>query len=340
MTKEVKEQETYRSNAKKHTDDHTQNKNSIALDTFEDEGIDDEASAAADTIASSFEDMQNWSVVQETTQKPDSIQFYLHEIGFVSLLTPSVERKLTRAVKAGDEKARKELVEANLRLVVKIAGRYRNRGLAFSDLIAEGNFGLIHATEKFDPERGFRFCTYATYWIRQNIERAIMNLGRTIRLPIHIHRELRKYKRIANELEKRLKRKATLHEIAHEINKSVNNVCKVLDFEKSIASIEAPTAHSHKTLADNIADETIQDPVELLTQLHIDHHLESWLNQLEELQQAVIFRRFGLKDYSKHTLEEVAEELGLTRERVRQIQLRAIKALRIILQEQGLLEDQ
>lgn len=267
----------------------------------------------------------------------DATQLYLNEIGFSPLLTAEEEVYFSRLSLKGDESARKRMIESNLRLVVKIARRYINRGLTLLDLIEEGNLGLIRAVEKFDPERGFRFSTYATWWIRQTIERAIMNQTRTIRLPIHVVKELNLYLRAARELTQKLDHEPTAEEIARMVDKPVADVKRMLGLNERVASMDTPIGvGSDKSLMDTVADEGASDPADVLQDDDICSSLEKWIDQLSDKQQEVLSRRFGLRGYPISTLEEVGQEIGLTRERVRQIQVEALRRLREILENDGL----
>ncbi len=267
----------------------------------------------------------------------DATQIYLSEIGFSPLLTAEEEVYFSRLSLKGDEPSRKRMIESNLRLVVKIARRYNNRGLPLLDLIEEGNLGLIRAVEKFDPERGFRFSTYATWWIRQTIERAIMNQTRTIRLPIHVVKELNIYLRASRELIQKLDHEPTAEDIAQHLDKPVADVNKMLRLNERIASVDTPFAgDSDKALLDVIADEKSAGPERDLQSEDMSNNIVHWLNELNTKQREVLARRFGLLGYEAATLEDVGSEIGLTRERVRQIQVEALKRLRDILSQQNL----
>jgi RNA polymerase nonessential primary-like sigma factor len=281
------------------------------------------------------------SAVAERFEKTlDATQLYLNEIGFSPLLTPEEEVLFSRMAQRGEEAGRQRMIESNLRLVVKIGRRYINRGLTLLDLIEEGNLGLIRAVEKFDPERGFRFSTYATWWIRQTIERAIMNQTRTIRLPIHVVKELNVYLRAARELTQRLDHEPTPEDIAQMVDKPVDEVKRLLGLNERVTSVDTPVGpDSDKSVLDTIADEHVSDPAELLQDTNMNDSIGSWLGELTEKQREVIARRFGLRGYEPSTLEEVGREIGLTRERVRQIQVEALKRLKEILERQGLSSD-
>ncbi|MFT5781904.1 MAG: RNA polymerase nonessential primary-like sigma factor [Pseudomonas sp.] len=271
------------------------------------------------------------------TRALDATQLYLNEIGFSPLLTPQEEVHFARLAQKGDPAGRKRMIESNLRLVVKIARRYINRGLSLLDLIEEGNLGLIRAVEKFDPERGFRFSTYATWWIRQTIERAIMNQTRTIRLPIHVVKELNVYLRAARELTQKLDHEPSAEEIANLLEKPVSDVKRMLGLNERVASVDVSLGpDSDKTLLDTLTDERPTDPCELLQDDDLSQSIDQWLSDLTEKQREVVIRRFGLRGHESCTLEEVGREIGLTRERVRQIQVEALKRLREIMEKNGL----
>ncbi len=270
----------------------------------------------------------------------DATQIYLSEIGFSPLLSAEEEVHYAKLALKGDGAARKKMIESNLRLVVKISRRYLNRGLPLLDLIEEGNLGLMKSVEKFDPERGFRFSTYATWWIRQTIERAIMNQTRTIRLPIHVVKELNVYLRAARQLTQKLDHEPSAEEIAEMVDKPIEDVEKLLGLNDKVASVDTPIGYDEsKSLLDTIADENSVNPAELLTDENLRNHIESLLDKLTENQQQVIARRFGLRGFEKATLEDVGKEIDLTRERVRQIQVEALKTLRGLLERVGLTQE-
>ncbi|WP_372883059.1 RNA polymerase sigma factor RpoS [Psychromonas sp.] len=267
----------------------------------------------------------------------DATQLYLGEIGFSPLLTAQEEIYYARRSLRGDEVSRKRMIESNLRLVVKISRRYNNRGLSLLDLVEEGNLGLIRAVEKFDPEKGFRFSTYATWWIRQTIERAIMNQTRTIRLPIHIVKKLNVYLRTARELAHTLTHEPTAEDIAKVLDVSAKEVSKILKLNERISSVDIPIGNnSDKELLDIIPDRKEASPENELQDEDMKVRIVEWLEDLNPKQREVLARRFGLLGYEAATLENVGKEIGLTRERVRQIQVEALKALREVLSEQGL----
>jgi len=270
----------------------------------------------------------------------DVTQLYLNEIGAKPLLTPAQEIELARRVVQGDFSARQKMIEHNLRLVVNIAKHYLNRGIPLLDLVEEGNLGLIHALEKFDPERGFRFSTYATWWIRQTIERAIMNQTRTIRLPIHVVKELNVYLRAARELTQKLDHEPSAEEIANLLEKPVDEVKRMLGLNERVTSVDVSLGpDSDKTLLDTLTDDRPSDPCDLLQDDDLSQSIDQWLSELTDKQREVVVRRFGLRGHESCTLEEVGQEIGLTRERVRQIQVEALKRLREILEKNGLSSD-
>jgi len=280
------------------------------------------------------------SIENDAWETRDPTHIYLRELGFKPLLSATEELRVAREVKKGKKAARIKMIESNLRLVVKIARHYCHRGLAFLDLIEEGNLGLMTAVEKFDPERGFRFSTYATWWIRQTIERAIMNQSRTVRLPIHVIKELNIYLRAGKKLSLELDHKATPEEIADRIDKPVTEIREILSLAPDTISIDTPIMQdSQKTLVDVISDEHNIDPMHLVQQEDLEIHITKWLHLLSDREREVIIRRFGLQGHDRGTLEEVGVAVGLTRERVRQLQLAGLKKLRHIVEAEGLSKE-
>ena len=271
---------------------------------------------------------------------PDVTQLYLNEIGREGLLTPDQERSLSTRAREGDFAARQKMIEHNLRLVVNIAKHYLNRGLSLLDLIEEGNLGLMHALEKFEPERGFRFSTYATWWIRQNIERAIMNQSRTIRLPVHVIKELNIYLRAQRHLETHGMPEAGPEDIASLTGRPVEDVRRLLALNDRVASLDAPLEIDPTlSIGESIADERSVKPEDMLQMAEIEHYVREWMAELSEKQRWVIECRFGLNNHDASTLEQLAEQLGVTRERVRQIQVEALQALRRILRRRGMSKE-
>lgn len=302
-----------------------------SLDFDSIENTEEEKSSAASTKSSETKSEQ------VSAKHLDATQIYLNEIGFSPLLSAQEEVKFAREAIAGSVASRERMIVSNLRLVVKIARRYNNRGLALLDLIEEGNLGLIRAVEKFDPERGFRFSTYATWWIRQTIERALMNQTRTIRLPIHVVKELNLYLRTARKLSQELDHEPTPEEIAEVTGEPVASVRKMLKLNERISSVDTPIGgEGDKALLDMIADEHETGPENQLQSNNMNNNIVEWLGVLNEKQKEVLSRRFGLLGHEPATLEEVGSEIGLTRERVRQIQVEALKRLKEVLRQEGL----
>ncbi len=277
----------------------------------------------------------------KTIQRPlgDATDMYLGEIGRADLLSADEEKLLARKVQKGDELARAQMIEANLRLVVKIARRYINRGLPLLDLIEEGNLGLIRAVEKFDPSKGFRFSTYATWWIRQAVERGLMNQAKTIRLPIHIAKELNTYLRAERELAQKLDADPTPDDVAGLLDKPVDDVRQLMELSDNIACTEISVLDPERGSWDSFNSETQDDPWQLVQNEQLSGHISEWLDCLPEKSLDVICRRFGLRGHDVTTLEEVGKAIGLTRERVRQIQVDALKTLRAMMTEQGFAKE-
>jgi RNA polymerase nonessential primary-like sigma factor len=299
------------------------------------EAVEDSSDGEFKDIAGKMDDRRK--KVEKIPKSLDATQMYLNEIGFSPLLSADEEKHYARLALKGDEAGRKRMIESNLRLVVKISRRYLNRGLTLLDLIEEGNLGLIRAVEKFDPDRGFRFSTYATWWIRQTIERAIMNQTRTIRLPIHVVKELNVYLRASRELSQKLDHEPTAEDIANLLERPVADVKRMLKLNERVTSIDAPIGHeSDRTIVETIADLRVSDPSEILQDSNLRNSVNRWLDDLSEKQRDVIVRRFGLRGHETATLENVGAEIGLTRERVRQIQVEALRRLKDIMRAEGL----
>ena len=299
-----------------------------------------------DSVSAEFVELAGFSDTLERAVESgffdDISQLYLHEIGATPLLKAEEEQTLARAVRLGDFAARQHMIEANLRLVVSIARHYLNRGLPLDDLIEEGNLGLIHALEKFDVERGFRFSTYATWWIRQNIERAIMNQSRTVRLPVHVVKELNLVLRALRRLEQaeEVHDATAAEEVAHLLDRPVAEVRRLLQFNERTTSLDAPLEIDPSlSVADALADERAEDPSVHLGQREIEAHVVAWVTQLNERQRSIVERRYGLNGRDPATLEQIASEMSITRERVRQIQMEALSKLRQMIQRTGIPHD-
>ena len=270
----------------------------------------------------------------------DALHLYMQEIRQYPLLTAEQEKVWARKVQKGDIDARNRLIESNLRLVVSIARRYQNQGVSFMDLVEEGNLGLMRAVEKFDPELGFRFSTYATWWIRQRVDRAVMSQGRTVRLPIHILREMRSYLRASRQLVQSGNHHPELSEIAEVLEKSEESVGKIIRFNEQNTSIDIPvTKGSSQTVGEVIEDESLSAQDETLLQEEVYSHLSEWLDGLKDRERKVVVHRFGLMEEEEMTLDALGEELGVTRERIRQIQVGALSHLHDILQRAGYSEE-
>lgn len=268
----------------------------------------------------------------------DVTRIYLSEIGRAQLLTAEQEKSLSRAAKKGCQVSRQRMIECNLRLVVRIARAYINRGLPLLDLIEEGNLGLIRAVEKFDPDRGFRFSTYATWWIRQSVERSIMNQCRTVRLPIHVIRELTVFLKATREMEQELGRRPAIEEVSDKLDKPCPSMYKLFGYNEPPVSADAFSATAPKSAIDSLADEQNRDPESEYADQAAGKLLGQWLNLLPKQQRIVVEHRFGLHGKGRSTLEEVGELLGVTRERVRQVQLAALSRLREISKRDGIQE--
>ena len=263
---------------------------------------------------------------------------YLSEIGAAPLLTAAEEKSFARLALRGDEAARQRMIESNLRLVVNIARRYVNRGLPFLDVIEEGNLGLIHAVRKFDPERGFRFSTYATWWIRQSIERAIMNQSGTVRLPVHIIKDINSCLRAARTSRERQTGEPTAADIAAHLNRDVADVERLLSLHNRV-TIRAGDAEDDGGPVDRLRAKRDAEPSRCAQKDRVNDLVDRWVNELDDKQRAVVERRFGLHGYRRCTLEQIGDDIGVTRERVRQIQLSALRNLRAMIESNGLSGD-
>lgn len=289
-----------------------------ALDELQDEEEDDE-----DTLNSNqyFDDVSD-----------DSVRLYLREIGKIPLLSGEEELALAQRVVAGEKKAKDKMAEANMRLVVSIAKRYSGRGLDFLDLIQEGNTGLLRAVEKFDPDKGFKFSTYATWWIRQAITRAIADQARTIRIPVHMVETINKLLRTQRRMTQELNREPTIEELAKELEMEPEKVEYVIKIKQDITSLDAGVGRDGEdedsVLGDFIEDEDGTTPEESAASQLLKEQVQSVLSTLSEREQKIIKMRFGLENGKSHTLEEVGQEFAVTRERIRQIEAKALAKLR------------
>ena len=284
------------------------------------EGMDDEEEVELDKIDLS---------VPEGVSIEDPVRMYLKEIGKVSLLSADEEIELAKRMEKGDEAAKKRLAEANLRLVVSIAKRYVGRGMLFLDLIQEGNLGLIKAVEKFDYRKGYKFSTYATWWIRQAITRAIADQARTIRIPVHMVETINKLIRVSRQLLQELGREPTPEEIAEEMHMSVERVREILKISQEPVSLETPIGEEEDShLGDFIQDDNVPVPADAAAFTMLKEQLEDVLSTLTDREQKVLRLRFGLDDGRARTLEEVGKEFNVTRERIRQIEAKALRKLR------------
>ena len=268
----------------------------------------------------------------------DPTRLYLSEIGISPLLTADEEKHFARRALKGDEAARQRMIESNLRLVVKIARRYLNRGLPLLDLIEEGNLGLIHAVKKFDPERGFRFSTYATWWIRQTIERGIMNQSGTVRLPIHIIKDINSCLRAARRIRQQQETPPTNAEIAAYTKRDVEDVDRLMALHNRV-TIRASNGEDDNGPVDRLKARRDAEPQRCAQKDRVQDIVDYWVCELSERQRAVVERRFGLHGYRRCTLEQIGDEIGVTRERVRQIQIDALKNLRAMMESHGISGD-
>ena len=297
-----------------------------------DVGAEDDAADFADDLEDKDETDADVDIdlsVPKGVALDDPVRMYLKEIGRVPLLTAEEEVDLARRMEAGDETARHRLEEANLRLVVSIAKRYVGRGMMFLDLIQEGNLGLLKAVEKFDYSKGYKFSTYATWWIRQAITRAIADQARTIRIPVHMVETINKYIRVSRQLLQELGRDPTPEEIAHRMGLSVARVREIMKISQEPVSLETPIGEEEDThLSDFIEDEAAPDPADAASMLLLKEQISEVLTTLAPREAEVLRLRFGLVDGRSRTLEEVGQNFGVTRERIRQIEAKALRKLR------------
>ena len=275
--------------------------------------------------------------VARSTPTADATRLYLSEIGASPLLTADEEKQFARLAQAGDHAARQRMIESNLRLVVRIARRYLNRGLPLLDLVEEGNLGLIHAVKKFDPERGFRFSTYATWWIRQTIERAIMNQAATIRLPVHVIKDINCVLRAARAIRHESGSTPSPREIAQYMDRPVEDVERLLGLHERVTLRSG--GDSDQDPVDRLTERRDREPPRRAHRESVNARVDHWVMSLSEKQRVVLERRFGLHGHRRATLEEIGADMGVTRERVRQIQLDALDRLRTHLERDGLSVD-
>jgi len=279
--------------------------------------------------------LENREEEREDSNTQDPTDIYLREIGVRPLLTKEEEVYYGRLVKQGDMAAKQKIIESNLRFVVKIARRYLRSGMAILDLIEEGNIGLMRAVEKFDPERGFRFSTYSAWWIQQTIERAVMTQMRTIRVPVHMVKKLNRTLRTSRNLAKGLDHEPTIEEIATASGKTSEEIEKMLALNERVISFDSPISDEfNKPILETVGQERT-DPLDYLSQDKLKRNLAKWLSHLNPKQRAVLERRFGLNGFDSMTLDQTGIEIGLTRERVRQLQTEGLKQLKAHIESQG-----
>lgn len=287
---------------------------------------DQEALAAEEALEPDAEELKS---PEEEEHFDDAIKLYLRDIQKTKLLTADDERELAVRIAAGDKAARDRMIESNLRLVVKIAKRYINRGLPFLDLIEEGNLGLIKAVERFKISKECRFSTYATWWIRQSIERALVNQSRTIRLPVHVSDDINKMLRISRELMQKLNREPVVKEIAASMGVDQSYVRRLMQLLKKTYSIERPMGENNDYfLLDTIEDTSAVSPCEQLENVDRYEHVSEWFESLSENEKSILTLRFGLNDTESQTLDTIGKQFGVTRERIRQIEAKTIEKLR------------
>ncbi len=303
------------------------------------DGLADGHAAAPEVIIASVDELKK---VLQAELSTDTTQHYLNQIGTRPLLSATDEVRIATLAKAGDFPARQAMIEHNLRLVVSIAKHYINRGVVLLDMIEEGNIGLMRAIDKFEPERGFRFSTYATWWIRQSIERAIMNQARTVRLPVHMVRELNQVLRAKYHLEAQHHdgKDATVEDISHLVGRPVEEVQDILALSEHATSLDAPLDNDpQSSLMDMLPGDSDDSPDARAEHLEMTVLVRDWLTKLPDKQRVVVMRRFGLDNDDPATLETLAEEMGVTRERVRQIQQEALIKLKRAMAARGVVRD-
>jgi RNA polymerase primary sigma factor len=275
------------------------------------------------------DDVEEEIPIAELERFDDAIKIYLRDIQRTPLLTPEGEKELARKIEKGDEAARNKMIESNLRLVVKIAKRYINRGLPFLDLIEEGNLGLIKSVERFNLDKECRFSTYATWWIRQSIERALINQSRTIRLPVHVSDDIGRMIRATRKLSHELNREPTIQEIADSMKAKNQHVRRLMTLLRHTCSIEAPIGDGNDfSLIDTIEDTSMTPPTELIENINVFELISQHFNKLTEHEQKILTLRFGLDDNEPQTLDVIGQQFGVTRERIRQIEAKSLEKLR------------
>lgn len=290
----------------------------------------DKPFAPSHTLENAIEQLSRGS------EQIDLIEQYYKEIRLTPLLTKEEEIIFGRQVQAGCAEARHKMIKANLRLVVKIAKRYLKSGIAILDLIEEGNIGLMRAVEKFDPEKGFRFSTYGAWWIQQTIERAIMNQSRTVRVPIHVVKQMNACLRKTRELSRTLDHEPSSHDIAKALDREAHDIDHIMSFNERTVSMDSPVSdYMDKPLVDTLTDDKNYDPLNQFTQMNLAENMTRWLGHLSPKHREVVVRRYGLLGHDATTLDQTGIEIGLTRERVRQLQSEALKQLKKLIERDG-----
>ncbi len=273
---------------------------------------------------------------KKETKYNDLLKYYLKDVKSYPLLTPKEEKALTKKMREGDIKARSKLIESNLRLVIKIAKKYQGQGLDLIDLIEEGNLGLIKAVDKFEPDINCRFSTYATWWIKQAIERAIMNQTRVIRLPVHVSDDIKKLYRETFEFYQEFKREPTVEELSDRLEMSVEYVLRLLNYAKKIASMDSPLNEEEDfSLNDTIEDERVTPPETLIENIDTADKVKKIVSMLDEKERKIITMRYGLDGGIPQTLEVIGKVFNVTRERIRQIEMKALSKLKKLIEEEG-----